>query len=388
MLLLEGTTVRQELSTIMLSAITEGLRSTVARTAFQFKQQVRYAHKKVVSSKTHMQDSPGKRLGAKKYEGQEVKIGQILYRQRGTKWYPGTNVGIGKDHTLFALEPGFVRYYLDPFHPKRKFIGIALKKEDKLPYPHFDPTPRRLGRVVLTDSLATKEAEYLPRKIKLLQPKIEQGLTEREKNRKAKQDLFIKQIPQFAALKELTGDELSLASERLLKIDGFLRGGKSLEDARYYTTYEFKYDTKLAVNRGELKAEESDKKINEYSRLAEKVDKAIMFDAKYELVDNLTAEQIEAMKVESIAKLESLIPDVTKPISKKVKEEAFTILSKPCFTLKDQIRLKRRFLKPTLPETKETVGTAKDKKTVVIQKINIKTRRVETIYRKKNSFLP
>ncbi|GAV28018.1 hypothetical protein PMKS-001486 [Pichia membranifaciens] len=372
----------------MLSAFTEGLRSTVARTALQLKQQVRYAHKKVVSSKTHMQDSPGKRLGPKKYEGQEVKVGQIIFRQRGTKWYPGTNVGIGTDHTLFALEPGFVRYYLDPFHPKRKFIGIALKKDDKLPYAHFDPTPRRLGRIVLTDNYATKEAEYAPRKVKLLQPKIEEALKERETARVAKKEFFVKQLPEFASLKDLSESELSLASERLLKIDGFLRGGKSLEDARYYATYNYKYDTKLALKRGELKADESEVKINEYSQLADKIDNAVMFDAKFQLTDNLTTEQISELKVEAIAKLESLIPDVTKPVSKKIKEEAFAILSKPCFSLKEQISLKRKFLKPTLPESEETVGTAKDKKTVVIQKMNAETRRVETIYRKKNSFLP
>lgn len=372
----------------MLSAFTDGLRSTVVRTALQFKQQVRYAHKKVVSSKTHMQDSPGKRLGPKKYEGQEVKVGQILFRQRGTKWYPGTNVGIGTDHTLFALEPGFVRYYLDPFHPKRKFIGIALKKDDRLPYAHFDPTPRRLGRVVLTDNYATKEAEYAPRKVKLLQPKIEEALKERENARAAKKESYVKQLPQFKSLKDLNERELSLASERLLKIDGFLRGGKTLEDARYYATYNYKYDTKLELNRKDLTADETEAKINEYTQLAEKVDNAVMFDARFQLTDNLTTEQINDLKVEAIAKLDSLIPDVTKPISKKTKEEALTLLSKPCFSLKEQIGLKRKYLKPTLPESEETVGTAKDKKLVVIQKMNIETRRVETIYRKKNYFLP
>lgn len=372
----------------MLSGFAECLRSTVSKTTLQFKQQIRFAHKKVVSSKTHMQDSPGKRLGPKKYEGQEVKVGQIIYRQRGTRWYPGINVGIGKDHTLFALEPGFVKYYVDPFHPKRKFIGIALKKDDVLPYSHFDPTPRRLGKVVLTDFRAEKEAEYLPRKIQLLQPKINDALRKREENRISKKDSFIKQFENYESLKSLSSEEILLAADRLLKIDGYLRGGKSLEDSRYYTTFNYKYDINLSSKTGKISKEDAEKKINDYLKISQIVDNTLMFDAKFRLTENLTTEQLEALKTESIAKLESLIPDVTKPISKKVKQEALSILEKPCFSLKDQIRLKRRFLKPTLPETPETVGTAKDKKVVVIQKMNIETRRVETIYRKKNAFLP
>lgn len=333
-----------------------------------------------------MQDSPGKRLGAKKYEGHEVKTGQILYRQRGTKWYPGFNVGIGKDHTLFALEPGFVKYYLDPFHPKRRFIGVALNKDDVLPYPHFDPTPRRLGRPVLSERYAAEEAEYLPRKIKLLQPKINEKLFQRQENRLQKLSSFKSELVKF--VENLSDEEIQLASERLLKIDGYLRGGKSLDDARFYTTYYYNYDLKLLNKKNELSTDQLAEKIESYKSLASKIDSSIMFDAKYKLVKNLTVDEINSLKIESIAKLESIIPDVTKPVSKSVKTEALEILSRPCFTLKDQVHLKRRFLKPTLPESLETVGTAKDKKTVAIQKMNTVTRRIETIYRKKNAFLP
>lgn len=348
---------------------------------------VRNAHKKVVSSKTHMQDSPGKRLGAKKYEGHLVKTGQILYRQRGTKWYPGTNVGIGKDHTLFALEPGFVRYYLDPFHPKRKFIGIAFNKEDKLPYSHFDPIPRRLGRTVLEGKYAEQEAEYLPRKATLLQPQIMESLQERQSNRNSKKESFSKQFANFESLASLSPEEIELASQRLVKIDGFLRGGKSLEDARFYTTYNFNYDTKLSVSRGEIDNDSSIKIIEDYSNLANKVDSAVMLDARFNLTKNLTPEESDALKESSISKLKELIPDVTKPVSKKTKDEALAIINGPCFSLKQQLRLKRQFLKPTLPETPETLATSSDKKTVSFQRMNLATRRIETIYRKKNAFL-
>lgn len=71
----------------------------------------------------------------------------IIYRQRGTVWYPGENCGIGRDHTIFAMAPGFVRYYKDPEHPKRKFIGVALTEDQKLPKPPNAARRRLLGRV-------------------------------------------------------------------------------------------------------------------------------------------------------------------------------------------------------------------------------------------------
>lgn len=69
-----------------------------------------FAHKKGVGSTKNGRDSESKRLGAKRADGQFVKAGNILYRQRGTKIHPGTNVGRGNDDTLFALADGVVRY--------------------------------------------------------------------------------------------------------------------------------------------------------------------------------------------------------------------------------------------------------------------------------------
>lgn len=68
------------------------------------------AHKMGVGSTKNGRDSESKRLGAKKSDGQSVKAGNILVRQRGTKIHPGTNVGKGKDDTLFALVEGVVKY--------------------------------------------------------------------------------------------------------------------------------------------------------------------------------------------------------------------------------------------------------------------------------------
>ena len=68
------------------------------------------AHKKGMGSTKNGRDSQSQRLGAKRSDGQAVLAGNILYRQRGTRIHPGTNVGIGKDDTLFAKIDGVVRY--------------------------------------------------------------------------------------------------------------------------------------------------------------------------------------------------------------------------------------------------------------------------------------
>lgn len=68
------------------------------------------AHKKAGGSSTNGRDSEGKRLGIKRYAGQKVTAGTIICRQRGTKWYPGVNTGLGKDHTIFATIDGTVQF--------------------------------------------------------------------------------------------------------------------------------------------------------------------------------------------------------------------------------------------------------------------------------------
>ena len=68
------------------------------------------AHKKAGGSSRNGRDSESKRLGVKKFGGEAVIPGNIIIRQRGTKWHPGTNVGIGTDHTLFAFEAGAVAF--------------------------------------------------------------------------------------------------------------------------------------------------------------------------------------------------------------------------------------------------------------------------------------
>ena len=82
-----------------------------------------FAHKKGGGSTKNGRDSNSKRLGAKRADGQFVKAGNILVRQRGTKIHPGTNVGIGKDDTLFALKDGRVKF--ERLGKDRKKVSIV-----------------------------------------------------------------------------------------------------------------------------------------------------------------------------------------------------------------------------------------------------------------------
>ncbi|MBZ8131946.1 50S ribosomal protein L27 [Afifella sp. IM 167] len=69
------------------------------------------AHKKAGGSSRNGRDTAGRRLGVKKFGGEKVLAGNIIVRQRGTQWHPGQNVGLGKDHTIFALTEGKVEFH-------------------------------------------------------------------------------------------------------------------------------------------------------------------------------------------------------------------------------------------------------------------------------------
>jgi len=84
------------------------------------------AHKKGGGSTRYGRDSQAKRLGVKRYAGQQVNAGTILVRQRGTRIHPGNNVGVGKDHTLFALINGTVKY--EPATKDRKKVSVYAEQ--------------------------------------------------------------------------------------------------------------------------------------------------------------------------------------------------------------------------------------------------------------------
>ena len=80
------------------------------------------AHKKAGGSSRNGRDTAGRRLGIKKYGGESVISGNILVRQRGTKYHPGDNVGMGRDHTLFSLTSGKVKF--DKSYAGRTFVAV------------------------------------------------------------------------------------------------------------------------------------------------------------------------------------------------------------------------------------------------------------------------
>jgi len=88
-----------------------------------------FAHKKGGGSTKNGRDSQAKRLGVKASDGQTVVAGNIIIRQRGTKYYPGENVGLGKDYTLFALTNGVVKF--ETKHGTRKYVSVIEAKPAK-----------------------------------------------------------------------------------------------------------------------------------------------------------------------------------------------------------------------------------------------------------------
>ena len=83
------------------------------------------AHKKAGGSTRNGRDSHSKRLGVKRFGGEHVLAGNIIVRQRGTQMHPGANVGIGTDHTLFALISGQVRFQKKGVAPQKQFVSVV-----------------------------------------------------------------------------------------------------------------------------------------------------------------------------------------------------------------------------------------------------------------------
>jgi len=81
------------------------------------------AHKKAGGSSRNGRDSAGRRLGVKKFGGEAVIPGNIIVRQRGTKFHPGTNVGMGKDHTIFAVAEGKVTFAVG--YKRRQYVSVV-----------------------------------------------------------------------------------------------------------------------------------------------------------------------------------------------------------------------------------------------------------------------
>jgi len=127
---------------------------------------VRTATKRAAGSTRNGGGSPGKRLGLKKFSDQEVHPGCIIVRQRGTTFHAGQHVGMGRDHTLFALTPGYVRFYKgqSPQGKERKYVGIVMNRGEALPRNEADRGRSRFfGETELTgnpDAQASQPMEH------------------------------------------------------------------------------------------------------------------------------------------------------------------------------------------------------------------------------------
>ena len=96
---------------------------TCINSSFRY-ETIRFATKKAGGSTRNGRDSPGQRLGVKKFGGEIVIPGNIIIRQRGRQFHPGDNVGIGRDHTLWALTPGWVKFTLNTLK-KKTYVSVS-----------------------------------------------------------------------------------------------------------------------------------------------------------------------------------------------------------------------------------------------------------------------
>lgn len=336
--------------------------------------QVRTATKRAAGSRTSMKDSAGRRLGPKKTEGQRVEVGQIIMRQRGTRFYPGENVGIGKDHTLFALEPGWVRYYLDPFHTGRKFVGVALYQDMRLPIEHFAPRVRRFGRQLLSGKEAETEEQALPRSVFLAKEKILERAQQRADAREQRRAEFGHILREELGL-ALDQDAEQLATEYLLRVQTNLKSGFNSADARFNAMYHM-----------EVRMRNTPEKVGQMDLLKKtvaSVDAATSFSNKFELGRHIS-------EGERVAWREALHKDLAGLVIRTAEEKQRVVErlkeASKYLSLSEEIHLRRKFLKPVKPET-EAVAEAAGKGTVTIKRFNYGTGKVDTIIREKKAFL-
>lgn len=345
--------------------------------------QVRTATKKAAGSRTSMKDSAGRRLGPKKYEGQIVKPGEILMRQRGTKFYPGENVGIGKDHTIFALEKGFVRFYLDPFHPKRRFVGVALKSDIKLPTPHFEPRIRRFGRrLIINPAAAQKEENSLNRKQYLQRDSIVDAMKKREVVREQLKDDFIKTLRELLKM-NIQESERDVISSYLLRVRSCLKNGFSLQDAQFNALYYLQQELDLQATRDSWPQTDLEAKKNALHTWSVKLNSTTSFNNRLELIAFISSEEKEVMKANLIRDLAAT--DINTRKDRKNIEKLFEE-AKNYLTRSEEVHLRRRFLKPVKPEN-VAISEKGGKRATTLRRFNYEKGQIDTISRTKEAFL-
>lgn len=359
--------------------------SQMARTgAAGFINQIRTATKRAAGSRTNKNDSAGRRLGPKAYENHFVKPGQIIMRQRGTKVHPGENVDIGKDHTIFALEPGYVRFYMDPFHPLRKYVGVALKKDLTLPTPHFDPRVRRFGYIPLEGAEAEQEEAHMSRKEYLAQPEL-QLRAQKEAEAAAETIRIYENV--ISKKSELPADQVQLGASRLQFVASKLKTGENGELAAEQATFNYVFDLELAAARGDISVDELASQSDAYKSFAADFDSKFSVDFAGKIYTPLSAEERSAEQTSVKSQLDEF---KNKVLSSEEKHTVRKLIGTPgLFSHTEQLELRETYLPEVLPVTTPgTVVTGKKlpKGAVTVRTFNVEERTVDTVVRTKEAF--
>lgn len=286
---------------------------------------------------------------------------------------------------MFALEPGFVRFYYDPFHPKRKFVGVVLNKEDKLPADHFAPTSRRFGRdQILDPEDALKEKNNMSRKEYLLTPEINKKYESIESRRSSVKEKLTSELSKLVP--DLSSDEKTTAVQYLMSVRSFISGGRSVEQSQLFASRQFKLDATVDKQAGRITEEEFSQTISKFEELALKLNKSVAFNPTLDLIKYFTPEEIAEQRREKIAAMQALYDEG--PIFGDRHRKIAELIKSDCFPIGYRVDLTRKFLKSIKPEyltteklsKSEILALEKKKKGSVIRKWNDKTRSIDLIF--------
>lgn len=309
---------------------------------------VRTATKRASGGKAANNNTAGRRLGAKKSENEYVEPGMIIWRQRGTQWYPGENAGIGRDHTIFAKEPGFVRYYRDPFHAKRRFIGIALDTQDRLPTPHFHPRKRRFGYTPIeNEEVAEFELNFFGRKETHRLNAREQILSQRAEAQQQRIAKYGEVLKNAGVSGELAGNQEQL--QRLDQIYQYICGsGLTFAEADEIVSQQVLDDLQLDVRVGRLAEEEREKLVSAFNAAKAEINQKVTFGLNTrELVSTAQFNDTTLAKVEPKLKelAEKYLQDPKGTPQEVVAEFTQVLQSSPGLSTKEIQHLKRKYLR-------------------------------------------
>lgn len=365
-----------------------GLLGKYTNSPVLFVTQIRTATKRVSGSRTNKNDSAGRRLGPKAYEGHFVKPGQIIMRQRGTRVHPGENVGLGSDHTIYALEPGYVRFYLDPFHPLRKYVGIALKQDLTLPTPHFEPRVRRFGYIPLEGAKADQEEAHMCRKEYLAAAELQRIAEKKVLDAALQVEKYAKVLAE--KVPELSPEQLKDAAVRIHFISGKINVGETVEFAEEQATFNRVYDLELSEATGRITAEEAAAQKSAYIEFASNFDLKISVDCNGMVYNRMSEEEHQAAKADLRAKLAEFSNRIP---SEEDKTAIRRLISTPgVFSHAERVELKHSCLPAVLPVTVpgtvvENPGKKLPKGSVAVRTFNQAERRIDTVVRTKEAFL-